>query len=421
MLKREIKRWDLVLLLINGTIGAGIFGLPSKIFALSGVYSLWALLICAIFIFVLILCFAEVASRFQATGGPYLYILKAFGKIPAFILGWLLLITRLSTYAALVNLFITYLAIFLPEIVQPIPRFMGILLVTALLTWVNYIGVKNSTRLNNFLAIAKMLPLLVFVGIGVFHLNSDLLVPGIMPSLSDFSSSILVLIFAFTGFEAILVNTGEIRDPQRIIPFALISSMVIITAFYAGIQLVSIGTLPELAQSSTPLTDASGNFLGPWGVWLISIGALLSIGGTLNSVMLVGSRVPFALSVEGQFPAFFEKIHPRYHTPITSLLGFSLFTFIASVTGTFIYAVAISVISKVLIFLMVCAALIRLRKKSNKEENKVFKVPGGQYLALVGIAGSLLLLASSGLEEVWLVLLTTCIGLLFYLVFRRKN
>lgn len=421
MLKREIKRWDLVLLLINGTIGAGIFGLPSKIFALSGVYSLLAMVICAIFIFVLILCFAEVASRFQATGGPYLYILKAFGKIPAFILGWLLLITRLSTYAALVNLFITYLAIFLPEITQPIPRFMGILLVTALLTWVNYIGVKNSTRLNNFLAIAKMLPLLVFVGIGVFHLKSDLLLPGTMPSLNDFSSSILVLIFAFTGFEAILVNTGEIRDPQRVIPFALISSMVIITAFYASIQLVSIGTLPELAKSSTPLTDASGNFLGTWGVWLISIGALLSIGGTLNSVMLVGSRVPFALSVEGQFPAFFEKIHLRYHTPVTSLLGFSLFTFIASVTGTFIYAVAISVISKVLIFLMVCAALIRLRKKSKEEENKIFKAPGGKILALVGIAGSLLLLASSGLKEVWLVLLTTGIGLLFYLVFRRKN
>ncbi|MDF9800991.1 APA family basic amino acid/polyamine antiporter [Catalinimonas alkaloidigena] len=418
-LKREIRRWDLVLLLINNIIGAGIFGLPSKIFALSGIYSVLALFVCGFIIFVLVLCFAEVASRFDKTGGPYLYTLNAFGKWPAFIIGWLILITRLATYAALLNLLVTYLSYFYPLFTESNTyRFGIIILATALLTLVNYLGVKNSTQLNNTLGVIKLVPLAIFIGTGLFFIDPAMVIAEQpLPSLSDFSSSIFVLVFAFTGFEATLVNTGEVRKPEKSIPFALITAITFIAIFYGLIQIVSIGTLPGLAASDKPLTDAAQIFMGPAGAVFISIGAIISISGTLNAVMLVGSRVPYALSVERQFPKFFAHLHPKFRTPTFSLLVFSLVSLFASLSGSFIYAVSISVISKILILLAVCAALIRLRLRE-KGATTFYQLPFGYFFASVGILACIWLLASANLEEFRDVLITTLVGIVLYGMYR---
>lgn len=404
--------------MINSTIGAGIFGLPSKIFSLSGIYSLPALFLCALIVFVLVLNFAEVASKFRKTGGPYLYILKAFGKIPAFVIGWLILITRVSTYAALINLMVTYLAYFNPVLNEPAFKFSLIIGITFFFTWVNYLGVRNSTILSNTLAIAKILPLLVFILVGLFFIDPDLIpFDESPPSLSDFSSSVLILIFAFTGFEAVLVNTGEVKEPRRNIPFALIVSLSFVAVFYALIQFVSIGTLPGLSTSEKPITDAAQLFMGSWGASLIALGAIISIGGTLNAVMLIGSRVPYALSEENQFPKFFSYLHPKNHTPVYALFIFTAVTIVASLTGSFIYAVSISVISKILIFLLVCAAMIKLRQKEEKEV-KHFKLRHGYLFAITGLLASIGLLLSSKLSEFVDVLLTVIIGIIFYVLYK---
>lgn len=421
MLKREISRWDLVLLLINSTIGAGIFGLPSQIYKLSGFYSLPALFLCAAIVFILVLNFAEVASRFKKTGGPYLYILASFGKIPAFIIGWLILITRVSTYAALINLMVTYLSYFNPILTEPFYHFGLITSITLLFTWVNYLGVKSSTIVSNSLAIAKILPLLVFVMVGMFFINPDLLIiDETPPTLDDFSTSVLILIFAFTGFEAVLVNTGEVKSPKRNIPFALIISLLFVAVFYGLIQFVSMGTLPTLMTSDKPITDAAELFMGPAGATMITLGAIISIGGTLNAVMFIGSRVPYALSKEKQFPKFFSYLHPTKRTPWYSLFIFAGVTLMASLTGSFIYAVSISVISKVLIFLMVCAAMIRLRLKDNKKTD-YFKLPYGYLFAITGIVASVLLLLSSEFDEFTDVFFAVVTGLILYGIFKLAS
>lgn len=425
MLKREISKWDLVLLLINSTIGAGIFGLPSQIYKLAGIYSIPALIFCALIVFVLVLNFAEVASRFSKTGGPYLYILEAFGKIPAFIIGWLILITRVSTYAALINLMVTYLGYFNPVIQESFIRYLVIIGITFLFTWVNYLGIRNSTNLTNILSVAKILPLFIFVVVGMFYINPEIInTSQPLPEFSDFTSSVLILIFAFTGFEAVLVNTGEIKDPTRNIPFALILSLSFVAVFYCLIQFVSIGTFPGLESSDKPITDAASLFMGPAGALLITIGAVVSIGGTLNAVMLVGSRLPYALSEEKQFPSFFSFLHPVNRTPIYSLFIFSAVSIIASVSGSFIYAVSISVISKVLIFLLVCIAMIKLRQKEKKIEN-YFKLRYGKLSAFLGITASLGLLISSDTSEFLDVILAVLTGLIFYSIYkffsRRSN
>lgn len=404
--------------MINSTIGAGIFGLPSKIFALSGIYSLPALFLCGLIVFVLVLVFAEVASRFKKTGGPYLYILSAFGRIPAFIIGWLILITRVSTYAALINLMVTYISYFDPVLLEPVYHFSLITGITLFFTWINYLGVKSSTLVNNTLSIAKILPLLLFVLVGLFYIEPDLIhLDQPLPETGDFLSAVLILIFAFTGFEAVVVNTGEMRNPEKNIPFALILSISFVAVFYGLIQFVSIGTLPSLASSETPVTDAAQIFMGAPGAVFITLGAVISIGGTLNAVMLVGSRLPYALSEEKQFPALFSKLHEKYRTPMYSLFIFTAVTLLASLTGSFIYAVSISVISKVLIFLMVCAALIKLRKRSPRK-NGFFRLPYGYVFAFTGILASLGLLLSSKFSELVDVLITTGIGILFYALYK---
>lgn len=418
MLKREISRWDFVLLLINGTIGSGIFGLPSKIFAQSGFYSIVALIVCAIISLVIILNFAEVASRFDKTGGPYLYTLEAFGRFPAYIIGWLVLISRLATYAALINLFVSYLSYFNTVFLSASYKIGAIIFITMLFTMVNFRGVKNSARLSNFLAIAKVTALLLFIVVGLFFIDPELInIQESPPSLSAFSSSILLLIFAFSGFESILVNTGELKDPKKNIPFALIFSIIFIAIFYILIQIVCVGTLPGLATSDKPLTDAAHIYMGPVGAIIITVGAIISIGGTLHAIMFIGSRVPFALSEAKQFPSLFSHLHAKFRTPVYSLLAFSAVSILVSVSGSFIYAVSISVITKILQFFVVCMVLIKLRK-ANPSDTNYYKLPYGTALAVLGMITSVWLLFNSKLSEFRDVLITIVVGIGIYILYQ---
>jgi basic amino acid/polyamine antiporter, APA family len=412
MLKRGIQKWDLVFLIINSVIGAGIFALPAKVFALSGVYSILAFFVCALVMMILILVFAEVSSRFEKTGGPYLYVNEAFGPIPAFVIGWLLMLTRLFSYATLINLMVLYLSYFSDIFNQPEVRIGLILLITGLITYFNWIGVKNTAKVSNILTVAKLFPLAVFIVVGLFYINFDLIEPGPFPSLQDFSASTLLLIFAFGGFEAGLVNSGEIVNPKKNLPFGLITAAAVIAGFYVLIQVVSIGTLPGLAESEKPLADAAKGFMGWWGGTFITLGAVVSIMGTLNVQILSGSRLPYALSLEDQLPKLFSRVHPKFATPWVSILFFSgSVAFVAIVWG-FMSSLAVSVISRLILYALVCASLIKLRKSQPIED--YFRIPYGNQLALVGIIATIWLLSGTQSEEIWDTFLWTGLGLVIF-------
>lgn len=413
MLIRSISKWAMVLLVINGVIGSGIFGLPSKIFREVGIYSIAAFFICALAVFVIILCFAEVSSRFDKTGGPYLYALSSFGPLPAFLTGWLLLLTRFITFAALINLLVTYLAVFSGWFALPSSRFITIVGLTGLLAYLNHIGVKNTTRINNFLTVAKLLPLLLFIVIGFFFLDTKNFVGSELPSFTSFSSAVLLLVFAFGGFESVLVNSGEVKSPEKNLPFALLLASLIIAGIYMMVQIVCIGTLPSLATSDKPLAEAAGLFMGKAGAALIGLGALLSVTGTLNAIMLVGSRLPFAFSQEKQFPSLFSYVHPKYKTPTWSLLLFMMVTIIISLNYSFLAAASISAITRVMIYGIVCISLLKLRKK-NSSASAYFQVPYGKTIAVAGIVITLWLLSSSKLNELRDIGIAIGVGLLIY-------
>lgn len=422
MLKRGIRKWDLVFLIINSVIGAGIFGLPAKAFALSGPYSLLAFGVCAVVMLVLILVFMEVSSRFDQTGGPYLYIKEAFGDIPAFAIGWILMLTRLFSYATLINLLVIYLSFFSPIFQENLMRIMVILGVTALLTGINLLGIKDSTRTTNILTVSKLIPLSLFILIGLFFLDFEAFDFSAPPSMPDFANTALLLIFAFGGFEAGLVISGEVESPRKNLPFALMTAALIITFFYVLIQLVSIGILPDLANSDKPLADAASRIMGYGGGLVITIGAIVSILGTLNVQILSGSRLPFALSESNQFPKIFSYIHPRFRTPSISVVFFAVLIVIVALVWDFMGSLAISVIARLLIYLLVCGALIRLRKKSPQVD--YFRIRMGVPLAVIGMGATVWLLSGTRFEEIRDMALWTGLGFLIFglnYIFKNKS
>src|SRR6185369_5042926 len=224
-LKRDIRRWDLVALFINVTVGAGVFRLPSEVFRAAGVYSLLAFLSCAVVIGFIILCFAEVASRFTETGGPYLYGREAFGPAFGFMIGWLMWITRLTGFAALSDVLVINLGYFWPAVTSELPRAAIITGMVILLTIVNIIGVRESAIVGNIFTVSKLIPLLLFIGVGLFFINRENFSFQTRPEIATFSNAVFVLIFMFSGFEAVLINSGEVHEPQRNIPFALATAL----------------------------------------------------------------------------------------------------------------------------------------------------------------------------------------------------
>src|SRR3989475_10777666 len=200
-LVRGIRRWDLVALTINGIIGAGIFGLPAKVYSLIGSYSLIAFVVCALVVMLIILCFAEVGSRFEATGGPYLYAREAFGSTVAFEVGWLIWLARLTAFAANCNLMVSYLSFFWAPANSGITRALIITGVVISLTALNVFGVRQAAIASNLFTVGKLIPMLVFVAAGLFFLNPHAFAFGARPSAGAFSPSVLLLVLAFTGFE----------------------------------------------------------------------------------------------------------------------------------------------------------------------------------------------------------------------------
>ena len=200
-LVRGIRRWDLVALAINGIIGAGIFGLPSKVYSLIGAYSLIAFVVCALVVALIILCFAEVSSRFDETGGPYLYAREAFNPAVAFEIGWLFWLARVTAFAANCNLLISYLSYFWLSATNPFWRATVIVFVVTVLAIINLLGIREAAVFSNVFTVGKLVPIIIFVAAGLFFLNPGAYELGAPPTTGAFSQSVLLLVYAFTGFE----------------------------------------------------------------------------------------------------------------------------------------------------------------------------------------------------------------------------
>ncbi len=413
-LERSLGRYDMTAIVINTIIGAGIFGLPAKVFAQIGSYSLLAFVLCAVIVGLVVFCYAEVASRFSATGGPYLYAKEAFGSAVGFEVGWLYWIARVASFVANCNLFVAYLGSFIPGANEGSLRIALVFLIVLVITVVNVIGVRESAIITNIFTVGKLVPLLIFAVVGMFFIEPSNFNFDIAPGYSSFSSAVLLLIYAFVGFEASVVVAGETKDPGRSVPFGLIAGIAIVTVLYIAIQIVAIGTLPGLAASERPIADAAASFLGPFGVALITVGVLLSIFGNLNVGVLCSTRLLFAMAEQRDLPSVLDKTHSRFKTPYVSIILTSVVILVLTVQSSFLTAVAIATITRLLVYATTCLALPIFRRRTDMPLAP-FAVPFGVVASLLSIALIVWLLTNVDFAKEGLaILVAAAIGIVIF-------
>ena len=416
-LVRGIRRWDLVAIAINGIIGAGIFGLPSRVYSLIGTYSIIAFIACALVVALIILCFAEVSSRFDETGGPYLYAREAFQPAVAFEIGWLFWLARVTAFAANCNLMISYLSYFWLQATTPVWRASIIVFVVGVLALINLLGIREAAIVSNAFTIGKLVPIIIFIATGLFFLNPEAYAFGPSPTTAAFSQSVLLLVYAFTGFEMATVPAGEVKDPQRSLPRALLIALLVVAVLYIMIQIVCVGTLPGLEQSQKPLADAGSRFLGTAGGAIISAGAIISITGNLNILLLSASRLPFAMAEQKQLPAVVGRIHTKFFTPYVAILITAALMLFLTLNSSFVAALTISTIVRLGVYGATCIALPVFRARPQVPA-PAFRLPGGTVIAILSLLLIVWLLLNSTWAEAKAAALAAAVGLVIYFAYR---
>jgi len=395
---RGLSRGHLLALHVNGIVGAGVLGLPSTAFAMSGAYSLVAWAVCAVIVAGIALCLAEVSSRYDQSGGPYLVALDAFGPSIGFIVGWLMWVSRVLAFATVGGLVVDYSGFFTTWTALGAGRVVLVCAVTGGITALLLRGIRQTAWVSTSLTLGKLALLVGFAIIGLLVTDAPALTAGPPPSFVSFAATVSVLLFAFFGFEAGSIATGETADPQRNVPFAICASIVTVTALYVLIQYACMVMLPDLGASRRPLADAAALIVGTSAGRIVAGGAVVVMLGTMLVLMIGNTRTLMAMSEQGQLPSFIANLHPGRRVPVTATLICSGAALAATLLSTFASAITIAVTTRVVTYAIVCLALPMLRR--HRASKPAFQVTAGTVIALISAALSLSLVATAGMRDV---------------------
>ncbi len=400
-LRRALGRWDLTAIGINQVIGGAIFLMPSQVAAQIGAWSPIGMALMGLASLSVALCFAEVSSRFEGTGGPYLYTRAAFGRFAAFEVGWMQWFTRASSQASIMAGIAVALGYYWPVLTSGWPRHLVLTCVTAALAWINVRGIRQSAWLVNALTIGKLVPLALFIGVGIFFIDPSRLTS--LPPLTfhQASTAALLLIFVYGGYDVVPVPAGEAIDPRRHVPFALIVTILAVTAVMTLAQIVAQGVLPNLAAHSTPIADAAAVMLGSGGALLVGVGSVISMTGNNAGQVLTGSRMLFALAEHGELPGFFGRIHARYRTPANAILFTAAVALGLALTGSFAKLAVVSALARLVTYTGACASTLRLRSPAcaGRARPATFVAPWGPIVPMVAIAVSMAVVAGATRQQ----------------------
>jgi amino acid transporter len=330
-------------------------------------------------------------------------------------------VVRVSAAAANANLFTIYLAEFWSHAKDPVPRVVVITLLIAIITAINYRGVKAGTHVSNIFTAGKLIPLAILIVAGfIFLAAGHRVVPqqDIHAGANAWLEATLLLVFAYGGFEGALMPLGEARNPRRDAPFALFTALATCTLIYTLIQIIVMGVLANPQGTDRPLAIAADRILGPAGGSLIAIGAMISVYGYLAAHTINTPRLTFALAEHGDIPQLLARIHPRFRTPTVSILMFSAAVWAMAFWGNFKWNVILSAASRLFMFAVVCAAVIQLRRKQPGQA--AFRLPAGFLFAFFGIAFSLVLVTRMGRKEYLILAITALISFVNWLWARRR-
>jgi APA family basic amino acid/polyamine antiporter len=422
-LVRVVSRWEIVAFALNDVIGSGVYLLPASAAALLAGASVAAVVVAGCAVLLLVLCFAEAASYFDRPGSAYLYAREAFGDLVGFEVGWMTWLARVAAVASLAVGFARALAFLWPAAGAGWGKGLAVVLPVLALTAINVVGVKSGVRTAVFLAVGKILPLLVFIVAGSWVALRAPVAQAAAAAGGDWHAlgeAALLLLFAYAGFENTAAPAGEFKRPQRDVPFALIAQILLVTAIYSAVQWVAWRTVPDLAHAKSPLADGARLFLGPWGGWLLTAGAAISILGTTGNTVLSGPRYLYALARDGFGPRRLARVHPRFHTPAVAVVTQTLIALPLAATGSFEGLAALSVVARLATYLGTAAAVPVLRRKLGARPG-VLRLPGGPLIPIAAALVCLALAASATLRNLIAGGVAAAVGLAIYLLRRRPD
>jgi amino acid transporter len=409
---------DCVGLGINGIIGTGIFLLPSKVFRNAGGLS-WAAWLAIGGVCLLVgLCFCEASGRADRNGGPYLYARDAFGRWVGVGVGWMALAANLFAYGAVARGFGRNLSFLVPALNGTAAQIVLAVAVIAGLATLNYRGIRPGALTSDFFSAAKLIPILFFVGLGLFFVDwhrLSVLPPAGETRLEAIKLGGFAALFACTGFEYVPVTAGETDNPKRNVPLALFFALLGSVLLYVLVQIVFMGTHPDPSSADKPLAEAAGAFAGAWAGRFVAIGSGISSFGYLTAVALVTPRYLSALGENGELPAVFARTNPRFGTPSVAILTTAI-----ACAGLALFADfdRLSDLNNAAVFAQyvpTCLAVLVLRRTRGPS---ALTLPLGPAIPVLATAGCLLFLNGIKRDDVIFSLATLAVGLLLHAAFR---
>ena len=403
---------------LNGVIGAGIFALPAVAAEAAGSFSPWLFVICALMIMTVVLSFARVSSFFSETGGPVVYVEEAFGLFAGFQAGWLYSFARIAALAANAHLMVTYAAWLWPEIDADAPRLALVSGVCIALTAINVAGVRSGLAAVFALTVLKLLPLSLILIFGLAKIEPSVFLAPEIPELEGMGGVILVLLYAFVGFESAVVPAGEVRNPNRSVPRSLMWTVGIICVLYFLIQLVCVSVIPELASSERPLADVAERLMGAMGASALVLGAVFSICGNLSGMFFTAPRMLYAMGRDGGLPGWFARVHPRFRTPANSIVFVGALGLALALSGRFVWLATMSTAVRLIVYMACILSLPRLERVLGKDTAQ-FHLPGGFAVPAVALLLCIWLTTQASMKS-WLTMLAFAgLGTLLYALNRR--
>ncbi len=421
-LVRAIGLRQLTASIVNVTVGAGIFVLPAAVAAGLGAAAPAAYVVCAVAMALIVTSFALAGSRVSVTGGIYAYVEVAFGPFVGVLAGMVQWLVLWLTAAGLVSAFADQVGLVVPVLAAGAPRLAVILATLSLLAFVNVRGVKPGARLVEGITVAKLLPLALLIGVGVFAIEpANLAWPG-WPGGEALGSTVLLLIFAFAGIEVALVPSGEVREPERTVPRAVGLALAFTTLLYMAIQAVAQGVLgSELArEASAPLAAAAGKLLGDWGRLLVLFGGMVSMFGYLSGDMLASPRSIFAFGRDALLPRLFASVHPRFRTPHVAIVTHALLVAGVAATNTFTHLALLSNVGVLTLYFLGCAAALRFVWRPAAPDAAGLRLPGERVIPIAAMAVILWILAHATNRELAVLGATLLAATLLYLLRRAR-
>lgn len=422
LLSRELGVRQLAANIFNYTVGSGIFLLPATAVVTLGTAAPLAYIACAVVIGLVVLCYAEAGSRVAATGGSYAYVETAMGPMFGFVAGCLVLTTGMFAASAIFTGFVrSLLALFNASPPVWVSKTMVIALV-AVLVAINMRGVRNSARVLEGITVLKLLPLLLFVGIGAFFVEPANLAWTQVPEMSTVLGAAGIMIFAFSGIEGATVPSGEVKNPSRTMPRAILLALGAATVLYLAIQFVALGIMGlDLANTGrTPLAEAAGVALGPVARSVMIAAAVVSMFGYLTANVLSEPRGLFAMSRDGFLPGLLTRVHPTFKTPNTAIAIYGAMVAVIALSGTFEWLTIFANLAALALYFLCAIATLILRRRDVRADGEPFIIPGGPLVPILACAAIAWLFFETARDGTQLYALLIALAIIFALYGLRE-